>query len=732
MRVLDKLIRGCLTFGLAAALVGGIPQQAAAAKDLSTPLPNEPVLLSPVAVSGSHILVQAGNTFRLSHDGGKTWSASAFPCPLAAGCPTNPVDASTVGRIASGVMIMHTDSLSRLEAYSLATNTAVGIPYTIPNGSDVADLVGAFALLHDYLANTYTIHSLADGSDRGVTLPSTSSYPSLLDDGSLLVTQGSSWYRLRADGSLTKVYATTASGERHTSGKWASYTTTKVSKPLTTHCLINLDTATHSCRTSLGRYEHVVSMGSAGILTEIKGNARFYWYPFQNGKVGAARVVKFAIGKGGYYRQVSSEDGPVIVGNTTSPNSILMLLKSSGKVSYLKLSWAHVPVLPSSLALTKTSVLGWFDTDFNTFSWVRNASTSLGAQKRLSAVGAVAASGSRWAVSSTEKDRVRFYDGGRLTKVATGISESSNLILSGPHLLARPLCREAPLVTDDDCSVPASLRRVDGTRLSVPATTEDIFGELMVVRTGDGTIFSRTVKVSNYVDPTQASHTVQLPDPGTGGYLTDVRIWGDWIGATVRAASDGLGYPVVVNYHTGTTLTGAVKARLLALGDGVAVSVLPHSTTLQVWNLAHNTTQIVAATSKVVALNGSRLAYGTGKKLVIKNLTGVNLSAPRVLGVVAAKTWSRSWKLAIDVTKPTKSARLEISNHAGIVVRSLKVPASSTGSLRAIRWNARNSAGKRVPAGTYTYRLIAQAVDGSGSVGSVEGGSAAIGTVRVA
>jgi flagellar hook assembly protein FlgD len=83
------------------------------------------------------------------------------------------------------------------------------------------------------------------------------------------------------------------------------------------------------------------------------------------------------------------------------------------------------------------------------------------------------------------------------------------------------------------------------------------------------------------------------------------------------------------------------------------------------------------------------------------------------------------------LTKGVRSGRLEIRNSAGKLFRSLAVKASKNGSLRGITWNGRDQAGKRVPAGSYTYSLTNRAADGTGAIRLVDGSLGPIGTIQV-
>ena len=81
------------------ATIGMTPAMAETPKDLKVTLPTAPVLTTPVAVSGANILVQFGNTYRLSHDRGEHWVTARVPFPCSRSCSKAP---NLTGSVASG------------------------------------------------------------------------------------------------------------------------------------------------------------------------------------------------------------------------------------------------------------------------------------------------------------------------------------------------------------------------------------------------------------------------------------------------------------------------------------------------------------------------------------------------------------------------------------------------------------------------------------------------------
>lgn len=715
-----KLTRFGVAVALALGLLGLPTAPAAAAKDLTTPLPRHALLPAVVAVSGTHILVRADLSYRVSHNSGKTWAVANVLCP-----DTYPDTClgryaeTRVGRVAGGVVTTYSQELDRLDAYSLVTDASVGSPYTLSFGESIVDRVGGLVLTQTWPTNAARVHSLLNGSNRDVTLPEDST-ASLLPDGSLLIRNGgaTTWYRQRVDGTSTPVLTSAPStSEVVFSGFSMAYrASTK------TICVLNLDTKAKTCRTLTSKHEYLAALSSTGALT--RGlTASLYWYPISKGALKSpVRLPMSAKALRGYQVAASAENSPMVVA-VSAPSTKLKLFKANRSISTTAVSWATRPVVPVSLALTANAVLGGTDSRYTSSPWVRTLTKSkIKPAKKLTGPGQVAASGSRWATSGS---KLRIYDRGKLT-VTTGAPESDQLTFSGPYLLARPLCRKAPLETDDDCYVSAVLRTAAGKFIATSAVTEDIFGELKVVRTGDRTVKSRTVRISNFVYPSAKATDVELPDLGADGYFTDVRLWGDTVAATAWPGGSAQPYPVVINYRTGQTFTGATGQQLKAFGDGVVVSVAPHGTNIRVWDFVHNTTRTISASAGPVSLDSSRLAYVYNGKLRVTNLTGVARSAPRILGLVKKKTGTRTWTMSVDVTKATKAGRVEIRTFAGTLVRTLRVDASSTGSMRNLTWNGRTAAGKKVPVGLYVARMVVNATDGTGAVTGLYGASTAL------
>ena len=130
------------------------------------------------------------------------------------------------------------------------------------------------------------------------------------------------------------------------------------------------------------------------------------------------------------------------------------------------------------------------------------------------------------------------------------------------------------------------------------------------------------------------------------------------------------------------------------------------------------------------------MACASTTDLIWRDFSSLSTSAPRLLGALASLTADFSdaatWSVEFDATKPLKAGTVEISKTGGAVVRTLATAASADGSIRGLSWNGLDGSGKSVPAGSYTYTLKADAVDGSGTVvSSVDGTLPVTGKITV-
>lgn len=266
--------------------------------------------------------------------------------------------------------------------------------------------------------------------------------------------------------------------------------------------------------------------------------------------------------------------------------------------------------------------------------------------------------------------------------------------------------------------------QVDGKALK-QATIRGMFGSLILMRTN-----ASLGRYDVYDLVTKQSARVNVPVKYRLQGFSLAGLWGDWVfGYTFD--SHYIPYTLAINYRT-----DQVYERYglpVDYGDSfVAIQYYDDNDALrlEVWNPATQATESVPDVDwdAVVTDGTARLAYSTATELVVRPLTVAPTSAPRMLGILAPSslnliTSTRSWVPEIDTTKPLAGGTLTISNAAGDVVRTFTVAASDDGSVRGLAWDGRDEAGNDVATGTYTWKLVASAQDGSGNVTRVDGSS---------
>ncbi|MDF1489795.1 FlgD immunoglobulin-like domain containing protein [Tessaracoccus caeni] len=144
------------------------------------------------------------------------------------------------------------------------------------------------------------------------------------------------------------------------------------------------------------------------------------------------------------------------------------------------------------------------------------------------------------------------------------------------------------------------------------------------------------------------------------------------------------------------------------------------------------------------ALDNNRVAYQVEKNdrpadVRVETLDFGGKSAPRMLGVIAktSLTSGDKWKADIDFTKPLLKGKLEIRDSKKKVIRSITLPATSDGSYRDVTWDGKDSKGKLVPAGSYTWTVNAQddpkrtGLKKGQTAKALDGKSAASGKIKV-
>jgi len=267
---------------------------------------------------------------------------------------------------------------------------------------------------------------------------------------------------------------------------------------------------------------------------------------------------------------------------------------------------------------------------------------------------------------------------------------------------------------------------VEGTVLK-SATIRGLFGSLVLVRT------SAPLGRYDVVDiATGDSVRVEVPLTYRRQGFDLAGLWGDWAyGYTFDSSL--VPYTLAFNYRTGKNYKR--YGLPVDYGDGFVLMKYADTnadgddvTSLEAWNPATGQAETIpdADWDQVVTDGTSRIAYSTATELVLRDLTVVPTSRARLLGALAPSTLNlvtqdRSWPLELDTTKPLDAGTLTITDAAGTVVRTLDTEASADGSLRDLAWDGRDEAGDDVPTGTYSWNLVAQASDGTGTVVGVDG-----------
>jgi hypothetical protein len=340
-----------------------------------------------------------------------------------------------------------------------------------------------------------------------------------------------------------------------------------------------------------------------------------FWLRYSDGTL--RRPAEFASVTAWNFDRPYGVTGAAPVVATHTADATYLLRPRGAGAARVRLDWARRPTYPHELALGTSTILGAVDTPGHGLTWTRSLDDGrIGPQRRLGPDGQVAADGTLAALAEADTGRLRFYRSLEPVATARAPEGGAGYSMSGGHLLLRPGCRVLPPSEDDDCESSAALWDATGRSVATPRFTEDLWGDLRVARGGDGSIRSRVLTVSAIAATAgSTTWTVELPEPGEDGYYTGVRLAGDWVGATAHRAGGGP-RPVLADYRGSAVKVGTADAVLLGIGDGLAVSRLPGGT-LQVWDLATDTTWTVAASSDVVAVAGTRLAYLAGGDLVV-------------------------------------------------------------------------------------------------------------------
>lgn len=390
---------------------------------------------------------------------------------------------------------------------------------------------------------------------------------------------------------------------------------------------------------------------------------------------------------------------PLVLTKDAAGDPHHLRIAADGTVS----EWYTVPRVPVelwSVALTPDRVIGtYWGLPGNTPSWTRSIGTELGAAQTLAGIDdTIAASAGRWVVRDS-KWRYYHYDNGR----RIGRTDDRINSLSGPYALTSS----------------GAVTLVTGKTL-VKMGGEANFGSLVAERVSGA---GYAVTIRDLADANAKPITARLHAKEKPHSLTYQ--WGDWVGTTFLTNRTRT---VLVNYRTGERI--ARDGQLMGLGDGFAI-LSDDNDRWSVW--VPRTGAVTALGNETgsfgLALDGNRVAYSTRTSLVVRTLSGVGTSAPRLLGVwTAGKATAKSpWKASIDLSKPVAAGQVIIRDAKGMIVRSLTTPASTSGSLRGISWNGKGTGGRNLAAGRYSWELVATASDGTGFARAVSGTKSATG-----
>jgi hypothetical protein len=213
------------------------------------------------------------------------------------------------------------------------------------------------------------------------------------------------------------------------------------------------------------------------------------------------------------------------------------------------------------------------------------------------------------------------------------------------------------------------------------------------------------------------------------------RVWGDTLFMTCGAKAQAFSlkdgsllktYPAPQNQFV----------NVMDVGDGYAILTF-NNFDYNLWDLSLGSlTPLTDCSYDVTSDGAGHVACASSTDLIWRDFSSLSTSAPRLLGALASPTADFSdavaWTVEFDATKPLKAGTVEISKTGGAVVRTLATAASADGSVRGLSWNGLDGSGKSVPAGSYTYTLKADAVDGTGTVvSSIDGTLPVTGKITV-
>lgn len=477
------------------------------------------------------------------------------------------------------------------------------------------------------------------------------------------------------------------------------------------------------------------SAGAVQIEVSRKGTAAERQWLVQSGRV--SRVT-------GYWLPLRDTAKPMaMVYSKAHHMDMASTVAASGKATPL-FAAPFIPATPTSVALSPGRVAYQQDrytkaTGTQQAVWYRTLNAgSLGTEAKLPTkqAAAVLTSAARSAVSlehnsAKDKYRIDFYDGATTTAKYASKVRTAFTKLSGPYAQIR-----------------TGVLRVDGSMArKTPAV--GLFGSLVIEASSNKQVAGRTFRVRDLERPNAAPVAINLPKLAdriyrtpTSTVRTEWPMFGEWL---VAAYWEGNSWgQLAFNYRTAQSVDLTAFGTIWGLGDGWVLAVDLNTGQGVVKVLTTGQTLVLPASALGVAeaaTDGIRTVAWRStdadqtSSYRIAEVTGLPLSAPRLLGTLAPASFrakaGKTWRPQFDLTKAVAAGTLEIRNSAGVLVRSLATKAGSSGSIRGVAWNGRNSAGKLVPAGKYTWTLNVSGTDASGAALSVDGLRPASGTLKV-
>ncbi|WP_169923689.1 FlgD immunoglobulin-like domain containing protein [Propionicimonas paludicola] len=702
--------------------------------DLTVPRVKAAGSVRPIFVSGdgsttSDVVARFRGGYWWSGDTGRTWSAAKLPYLACDAADSNCELEADYGRVAGGLVPMVSSNTSEVRTYSLATNAVVAT-LALSGGQQYEAGAGNLVVAGAEGAPTKSLVAVDTGAViKTITTPTGYAQRAVTmdGDGSIIV--------LRTQDGVTgsDLISIPASGDEKTLAHFSSNEPSVDSPtlidglftylwwdPEAKLCAVGTgagDPAV-SCRATTGLEAGFVVAYGAGVLLMPDGDSLpGYW--FARSGLSLGDPVKLNGAKNARVAPVSDSSYPLVARGTASGTELVRLADPKAPAPVVvdeAVVWAPV----TGLALTPTALVGTDDRGSDSTAWVRSIGSRVGSERILSttARGSALASGGRWAVVNGES--LKLYDRGALTKTVTGLALADPRRQSGPYLLA-DIARRTPQTTSP---VPVtSIVDPSGKITEVP-TSVDIFGGLTLDWVSNG-----KYRVVDRTGSGIATRSITLPLSDTDEWwYGKALIWGDWV-AVEKNPDSGPNQVIAVNYRTNPSKLYTRTGHLEALSEAGAVIWDGEKDTL--WNLAQDSLISLPSTGTIGAIDGQRVVLVEDTKLTIRKLGNLPTSAPRLLGITAPRKWARGWKANIDLTKPVKAGHLEIRNAAGKLVRSIAVPASADGSIRAVGWNGKTSAGAQAPADIYSLWLTSAATDGSGKVVRVDGSKGSLGSVVV-